>query len=1450
MKKFTKIFFAVAALAVGFVGCTTDTTEDLGVQLGDGAGQTTLTLSLEESRTQLGEKANDLYPVTWSEDDAISVNGVKSSAISISENKSVATFTFNEVLEYPYAIAYPATTAGKVVFADQQAHTEGTFANGAAAMYGYKTAEGGLTLNHLTGVLKIGVTGDKALVMAQISTVDRAPIAGEFALDFATGELTPTTASKELISCTWESESADGSIGFALGATPQYLHFAVPAGEYDELYVTLYDTEGGVMYTTIKADDTKPLNAGKVREFSSDIAYVPNDSVFVIKDVATLKSFAEQAATLEKNALVVADIDMTGVEWTPIEGYAKTVIGNGYAIKGLTAPLFGTTSASIKGLHLEDVVLNSNDSPIMGALACTLTATDEVVPVIEHCSVSGTLTVENTTFAPTTKVDIAYGALVGVTHGANLDECVNNATITVKQLTAAGNETTLAPVGVGGIVGSLDIFTKTDKTILYSTLCNSKNNGAVSYEDISNPAKHRITPYLGGIYGVSRDVNKGIVSVNNANYGDITLASNVTGAYMGGLTGHAYGTDGVDCGSDCVNYGKITYKDGSYTNARTYLGGIVGYTAYFQIDRCHNYGAITMEEGSIIASTLNIGGIAARNTGEGDTYSMNYCTNNAPILIAADGAANTSISFQIGGITGYSQSLLNYCVNNKEGKITFAGDICTNGSRSTQASPNSGSHCLGGVCGYKTIMTMNNNTNHADIIWSGTVTELSTGDPAQLRIGGYQGYGSGDVNGAVCDGDIILSGTFGCEVTAGGVLSYNYGNPGTISSDVDFEVSGTFNGGLILGGVVSVGIKKLSNFTFNGTINVTKDAVIKRLCFIGGCLGNAWGVGTSANACSGHINNGTINVAGTIENAVPRIAGCVAAANATSPGVAHDLSKITNNGAITFSAAVSGDNNLYIGGCAGTVTRYLTTGINNATITFSGNHASNNFYLAGVGADVGEDAKTSENYGDIICTADCFAKNPRVTGVVGYVSDRVTSCINHGNLTYAGACGTLSMAGICHYGTANSCTNGAEGDDTKGQIIFSGSSTGNTHFGGIMRDSWTANASNSTNYGDMHITGASGGSMYIGGCIYAGIREGYTCTNFNNYGDINVSATIGSEANTGADFFIGGLAYACAVDDNKKAKGYFNCNNYGHINVTSSCSVANSMRIGGLIANIESDGFLPTFDSCNNYGDITIAGTSSVHTSGSFCIGGCISNFDNNKQNMVIKGGMKNTGNITLSGENARSSVVVGGVFGTIAADAYTNGFELYLANEGNISVSATAKTTFHIGGVVGTMRYNMAIPMYNTGDITLTGTCGSPADNRIGGLAGSTANAFHGECFCNITAVGNDRVTGMLTGATRANTFAESNSKVGGSICTTVNTITTEEADGTINTITENHVVPLDATNYFNYLYGGTTDWSTITTNYDGATLLSSKDDIVYPSPAVEPAPEEGTTDATTPEA
>ena len=51
MKNLTKIFMAVAVALFAF-SCVADAPEDLGVKVG---GQTELTLSIEESRTQLGE---------------------------------------------------------------------------------------------------------------------------------------------------------------------------------------------------------------------------------------------------------------------------------------------------------------------------------------------------------------------------------------------------------------------------------------------------------------------------------------------------------------------------------------------------------------------------------------------------------------------------------------------------------------------------------------------------------------------------------------------------------------------------------------------------------------------------------------------------------------------------------------------------------------------------------------------------------------------------------------------------------------------------------------------------------------------------------------------------------------------------------------------------------------------------------------------------------------------------------------------------------------------------------------------------------------------------------------------------------------------------------------------------------------------------------------------------
>ena len=75
MKNLTKIFMAVVAGMFAF-SCVTDTTEDLGVKVDGQGGVYEVAISLEASRTQLGEKADGTYPLYWSEGDAIEREGV------------------------------------------------------------------------------------------------------------------------------------------------------------------------------------------------------------------------------------------------------------------------------------------------------------------------------------------------------------------------------------------------------------------------------------------------------------------------------------------------------------------------------------------------------------------------------------------------------------------------------------------------------------------------------------------------------------------------------------------------------------------------------------------------------------------------------------------------------------------------------------------------------------------------------------------------------------------------------------------------------------------------------------------------------------------------------------------------------------------------------------------------------------------------------------------------------------------------------------------------------------------------------------------------------------------------------------------------------------------------------------------------------------------------------
>ena len=204
------------------------------------------------------------------------------------------------------------------------------------------------------------------------------------------------------------------------------------------------------------------------------------------------------------NITLTADINLSGIDWTPIgidynHRYTGTFDGGGHTITGLTvtgsykyAGLFGDIdeNGTVKNVVLEDVQITSdNSSGSVGGVAGDSWGT------IENCSVSGS--VSGTTFA---------GGVVGSQWGGSITGC--NSSATVKGVTYAG-----------GIAGS----TNSGATL---TACYATGDVTLVSNDIG-------TCYAGGVVG-----NNGSSSTLKACYawGSVTGSGSGT-VYVGGVTG-------------------------------------------------------------------------------------------------------------------------------------------------------------------------------------------------------------------------------------------------------------------------------------------------------------------------------------------------------------------------------------------------------------------------------------------------------------------------------------------------------------------------------------------------------------------------------------------------------------------------------------------------------------------------------------------------------------------------------------------------------------------------------------------------------------------------------------------------------------------------------------------------------------------------------------------------
>ena len=851
MKLFTKLFVAVVALFA--LSCATDMTEDLGVNIG---GKTTLTLSLAQSRTELGALEGENYPLYWSEGDQISVNGVASEPLTASQaGKSSAVFTINGV-HTTFNIAYPATAEGQVLFASEQTHKDNTtFGKGVTTLYGTGSAEEGVKLHHLTGVLKIGVTGSATLTHAQVSTIDRAPIAGAFDIDFASGEVTPTDKASATIDYSFGE-------GVALSTEPTYLHIAVPAGVYDKLFVTLYDNASGVMYATVKADEQKPLEVGKVRQFTTNIAYAPLTTVTTISNAEELIAWGATASTSTKDALLVADIDMTGKSWTTVDGFAGAFKGNGYAIKGLTAPLFGNTNATaIEGVHLEDVDIKIDSRTTVGALVCWLQPS--TTSYISNCSAKGSIEVtikEEATETP------YIGGIVGrISSDAPTSNLRNELNIDIK-----GTHT--ANAHVGGCIGSAaasDVDNCVNLGVITST---AHSKGILSIGGICRATK-KITSCVNG----SKDDTTGklgSIVVNGTHNAAIAL---------GGII-ESLKADMVNS----YNYGNIYYKSSSATGYLL-VGGLFRFPdGTINVADCTNYGDVIVSGAS--DDSFNIGGFVSKNNSK---ILFERCHNYGDIIIEKEADCP---NFFLGGLIGTCD---------KNGKVISA-QSCSNNGAIKVYSPSASKVYLGGFCGKIEAGQLLTGTSEDESIkcWNGVDGDLlydAENEDALLYLGGAVG---------IFVDNLIGSAT---SVTSARRLSY-------FTNNGDIDVKGTV-GCVHIGGLVGRFAKGsgkaestyFSNYGTTNNGNLTISATVKSAdCAIGGLFG--FQIVSFTGASGDWTNNGKLTFTGKVETGRLLVGGIT---GATDKGFSGKSSRLVNTGDIECTGEVNSASANRVGGIYG-----------------------------------------------------------------------------------------------------------------------------------------------------------------------------------------------------------------------------------------------------------------------------------------------------------------------------------------------------------------------------------------------------------------------------------------------------------------------------------------------------------------------------------------------------
>ena len=1331
MKNLTKIFMAVVAGMFAF-SCVTDATEDLGIEVGKG-GVTEITVSLEESRTQLGERnADGKYPLYWSAGDQIAINGVASAPLAEGGN-AAAIFSFGEVLTTPYNIVYPASEGANVVnFLAEQPYTVGTFAPKAAPMYGYATEANEVQLNHLTGVLRLAVKGNGEAITSVVITSELGKIAGPFTVDCTNGTLTAQEGASNTVTVTFAEP-------LVLGAEATPIYAAVPAGKYGNFAITLHTTTDKM---TVKFNSTtKPIAVGMVREFK-EFTYQANDveaggTVFEIDSKDALIAFANAVAdgsfaTSYTAAAVVADIDMTGYNWAPIEGFNGFTFdggkASGYAINGLTAPLFGSTNSTIQNVDLTNVNIASNGRLVLGAVVCSLTADGSLT----GCHTSGTITVSNPEATIAEGADVYrtanFAGIVGIANG-DITNCVNEINITVNQVAASGTTVALHP-SVAGIVASHETGSVTN--------CvngnEAKTTGAINYHD--NQAALLYVPHIGGIAGLRYNANTSSSITGNTNYGAISFKANVAGtneidfnsSTIGGVAGFTRGTI-----NNNHNYGTITVATSAVK--ALYVGGVIGTTTPGSpVEQLHNHtGANITVAKDVTFHCLTVAGVLSGLVGglaDADGAGLYNSTNDGAINInastASDIALKSSNYYRIGGVVGYINRSVNGCENKANGDITLEGNVVL-----TRSNAQSGYNVAGVYAYHSTDAShLGGNTNRGDINVYTSVSKHTAATASQatyykLDIGGIGAHTQRPlVDKEENFGNITIGKADGTEMgitanniyIAGGVAQrYNRANGTegyvvnhghiTINSGVTLNSSTL---GVYIGGCAAGSIKACDYHNYSNKGNITIKGKITDLTYLGGIVAYSYGPMTDCT------NTGAITTSSTSEIAgVAHIGGAVGYA-------VGNLSGVKNNAGGNVSVEGKFGEQLHLGGLTGYYgndadskpTLSLSSCENHGNVTLNATTNSKKAtYMGGLVAEyLGTAATNCSNSGDITltkCSSKSYAESGtthevwvNLGGLFGYTRTALTltNCNNSGTISSAKSLNqafVFTAAGFIGGSKVNITLDNCHNTQKEGvdwgikleNSIPNGNGSNQSRAGGFF--GWQSSGTLTTKNGV-----SNSANIYIaiknsdsGGSSYGGIA-GVLGSNAHSFG--------GTVSNSGNMYYAGtsasGTFCFAGLFGQTGAKVPTVCENLvctGNITVTNEggANWKPTAKKNGLVAGIAGTHAV-ALSNAKFYGTITAIGFEDTHTvSGTVCnnsVGAIIGNVSSALLTNCHAGGTIETTTGTIEDEYSQTTETVN-LPGTLSVSNYA----AYLSGDHTFtSAAAKAQSCGYISAIDATPKY------------------------------------------------------------------------------------------------------------------------------------------------------------------